>query len=408
MLHSAVLMDRYIARVAFIFSVLLLTAGAIGIWQWRSIALMVEGLQDSRVEANTTESLATTQDVLNYLVANPEQAAIVAYDVSLPMEGIYYQPERRQPVASTLKLLVLAEYARQVEAGLLSPEEGVDVAAIEELAFQSQEHYEQLWAELRSQGYVNASGQVAMKALPQVMMVDDDQAVTDYLMLRLGRDQMAQIPMRLGLLNQEAPLPILGQFLSWKDDRLAADPQVRLKQIEQMRFQAYGDRVYQLVERWQTDTNFREQVRSEKQTNRWLSEKEQTAFVQTSFKGFPGEYASLMERIVTNSAISPTVSQIMQSYLGWAMQYPEAQAHFDALGIQGGHLPGVYTETMYALPKGTGRPRVVTVFLNHLPASVEAKLVDTGLLQKFQLQLLTDPAFFIEVRDRLKDRGGSS
>ncbi|MGZ0040512.1 serine hydrolase [Paenibacillus ottowii] len=70
----------------------------------------------------------TEMDVLNFLIENPSKASL--YMIKNGMVKISYNSEFKMPLASTAKVIIAIEFARQVAAKLLDEHE---LVALEEL-----------------------------------------------------------------------------------------------------------------------------------------------------------------------------------------------------------------------------------------------------------------------------------
>jgi len=80
------------------------------------------------------------------------------------------------------------------------------------------------------------------------------------------------------------------------------------------------------------------------------------------------------------------------------------QATATTIASKAGALPGLVSFVGY-VRRGQGHPpRVMALFMEDLPIAVFYHLMQTGLDRGFQLQLLTDEAFFQAARARLHGR----
>ncbi len=69
--------------------------------------------------------------ILNVLAERPHDVSLVVYSLDDPEGGLYHNADVKRPLASTIKILILAEYARRVEASELDPEELVPLDSVE-------------------------------------------------------------------------------------------------------------------------------------------------------------------------------------------------------------------------------------------------------------------------------------
>jgi len=76
-------------------------------------------------------SVSTPGEFLDWLAHNPSRFGVAAYEVGSPANGVYHNADRRFPLASTRKVLILGAYAKAVQDGKLHPSERVAISAVE-------------------------------------------------------------------------------------------------------------------------------------------------------------------------------------------------------------------------------------------------------------------------------------
>ncbi|MFB2970917.1 hypothetical protein ACE1CD_18250 [Aerosakkonema sp. BLCC-F183] len=168
----------------------------------------------------------------------------------------------------------------------------------------------------------------------------------------------------------------------------------------------YTNSVYNLTSKWKNDAAFRD--RKIKDMLKFISINDQQAMAEALNPGGTAKaYAQIMERIYTDSLISPNASRIMREYLEWPMQNEPVREKFDALGAKGGSLPGILTEAMYAKQKNAEQGRVVALFFENIPSDEWLQLMQTYVQQDFEIKLLTDKQFFETVRQKLQHFSGN-
>jgi hypothetical protein len=90
-----------------------------------------------------------------------------------------------------------------------------------------------------------------------------------------------------------------------------------------------------------------------------------------------------------------------RSALAWPLRNPELKQQFDSVGTKPGSLPGLLTSAYYARRKGQDKVRVLALVVDKLPTAVWLQLMQKFLHQRFELRLLSDDAFFEQVKQRL-------
>jgi D-alanyl-D-alanine carboxypeptidase len=384
------------------FISIIVIAGAI--WQRQAVFSTIDLFKVLSEEKQWISELKTPEDLLDYILAHPHDVSLVAYEISSSDQEIYYNSDVKRPLASTIKILILAEYACQLEKGILSDDElvNLDYIDIYYLPGTDGKAHETAILESRKKKYINTANQIKLRHVVWMMIRHSDNAATDYLIQRLGRGNLDNLITRLNIKNQDAPLPIIGQFLSWSNYTFSDSYAERLSKYQVMSQQEYTDEVYRFTEIWQCDEEFRDKQIKHIASNEWLEFKEQQTMAETlNAKGTTSGYAQIMERIYRGLLISPTADKIMREYLEWPMEFSRNQEQLDTFGAKGGSLPGILTDAWYMKPDNSQSARVGALFFANIPPGVWFKILQSYIQQDFLFKLLTDDNFFDVVREKL-------
>ena len=410
---------RQVLKIAGVGCLTVLVAGAILVaanWDRitsvaRDLAAMLDGVEDA-------QALQSVDGLLDFIDANRSRVSLVAYRLDDPDSAILLNPDVPRPLASTVKILVLAGYAEAVDEGRWSPDERVPLADVEAFFLPGTDGgaHDRAVEVYRERGWLDASGAVSLRDVVWAMMTVSDNAATDYLLHRLGRERAGALPARLGLGGSDAPLPIGGVFLSWAE---AVD-------------EPLADAAWELADRLQGDPAFRT-ARQENPMTSEVSLRDQARLgVARSPRGTARDYAGLMQRIQRGDLVSDTVSATMRGFLEWPMENEPIRREFTSFGTKGGSLAGVLTEATYAVSRDAASGGVaasrVRLFFEELPLAVWLRLAQAEvrqdvagtedgrvrvtaevsvqapsiLHQDLLRRLLTDPEFFESVRRRLE------
>ncbi len=347
--------------------------------------------------APVVHAQADAEAVLAALAARRPDVSLVAYPVGAPEAGVFVNADRPRPLASTVKLLVLAEYARQVEEGRLDPAERVPRAALDAFYLPGSDGgaHEGAMAALG----VAPADTLALDEVAWAMIRHSDNAATDYLLLRFGREAADAIPEHLGLRHADPPVPIGGLFLAWALPHEVGDETA-------IGADATTARAWALAARLRDDAGFRATA-----PQRLMAELAdlgydgQAAAAFSSPSGTAREYAGLMARLHEGTLLSEAASARMLALLDWPMDFPGNQARFDQLATKGGTLPGILTSAYLGDARGVAGadppPTVLALFMEGLPAAVWGEWIQSYAHQAFEARLLEDPAFLEAVRERL-------
>lgn len=355
------------------------------------------------------DELSTPEQLLTYLADHREDVALVSYTPapdSTPngtSPVLMVNADQPMPLASTIKIVVLAGYAREVTAGRMDPDQLVTLADWERFYLPGTDggaHFgalEELGIAADDLGFaLDPDMTVPLDRVVRAMSVQSDNAATDLLLERLGDEVLQAVIVESGLTGQDPPLPILGIFLAWfnhQDGPLTAD---RVEALLRLTPEQYEARVRELAALYQNKTWRADQLA-------WLAQQPlppyelvSTVSNRLSPHGTARDYARIMAGVVTGTFGSWEISARMRRHLEWPLEFPEVQEDFLAYGTKGGSLPGVLTEATFIIPRDGdfgGEPRIVVLFQRNLPQGVYERLSENFLTQVVQRLLATDRSF---------------
>ncbi|MEY4578298.1 MAG: hypothetical protein RL701_3001 [Pseudomonadota bacterium] len=398
--------NRRVGRIlAFVFGAVFLFVIGFGVWNRRNLAHVARNWDDLSDGSPIARELRNTPNMLEYIVTHAEDISLVSYRIGDEEHGIFLNADRPRPLASTVKLLALADYAAAVESGELRPDEPVALADWEKyfLPKTDGDAHALTLEQLRTSKAITGD-KVQLQDLVYGMIRYSDNAATDYLLARLGRTRLAAAAVRLELgPSEQVPLPLSGLFLSWESTRSTGSPADRLARYRAQPYAQYADDVWTLAATLRSDAQFgsAERERLVSGDGSALTLREQAQFARTlSPKGTARSYARLMAKIAQGELPG---SAAMQAELQWPMRAPQLRENFDAFGTKGGSLPSIVTEAIFATPKGTQQKRVCALFFEGMPMAVWLELMHSFMQQRFEQELLSSDEFFEHVRDRVSN-----
>ena len=165
--------------------------------------------------------------LIDWIAAHPDQVSVWAGGAGT--DQLAWNAERERPVGSTFKVLVLAAYAREVAAGRLDPAERGDLAAVDRwhLAGTDEGAHERAVAAIAS-----TDDTLSLDDVVRAMIEFSDNAATDYVLARLGREHVLGTARLLGLEALGGTVsPIAGTLLNLADDELGASIAERIRRL---------------------------------------------------------------------------------------------------------------------------------------------------------------------------------
>lgn len=352
--------------------------------------------------------LDSADAMLQFASERPNDVALASYTVGLDGkptgEVLSHQADEPMPLASTMKIVVLAAYAHAVAQGQVAPQQPIKVADWERFYLPGTDNgahvaaLEEFQVAADSQGFAqDGNALVPLDRVVWAMIRYSDNAAADYVYERLGADAIEAISTLAGLEGQEPILPLDGTFLAWDnhehgysvDGLLALDSVAYAQEVARLH-NAYGEAEWRAAERmWRTNERGATRIVHEAQ----LAER----FMP---KGTVRDYARIMAGVISGTFLSPEVSATMRTYLEWPMEKPGNQQRFTAFGAKGGSVAGVLTEAMFVVPKQgpfASKPRVVVLFLRNLPPGAWLRLTKTFAQQDLALAIATDSTISTQV-----------
>lgn len=320
---------------------------------------------------NVTAALTSIPDearpAVEYMLSNPQNVALAAYEVGRESEGLYLNPDRPVPLASVVKVLHLVAYAHAVQLGELDSAMIVPLSEIERYYLPNSDlgaHPRAVATLAEEERIFGDPPSVLLEDVPRMMMEFSSNAATDYLHMLLGQERLEQTALDLGMRRQTAPCPFLGQFLLMGRRDEGPGPVQTL--IEDPR--TYSRDVMALTEQYSQDDAFQNELRPWQGRDRRPSLEAQRLFSEyLNAHGSAREYANLMAQIALNTLGPWEESVRVRRYMEWPTHFTDNQEQLAWLGYKGGSLPGVLTVAYYAQPWDAAQPVVVALFFHNLP-----------------------------------------
>lgn len=388
--------------IGIALGVVVLCVVTLAVWQRKAIVAIEENWDELSDGSDVAAKLKTADDVLEYIVAHRDSVSMAAWSIGDEAAGIYLNADAKRPLASTVKVLVLAAYAEQVQAGTLDPNEQVPLASWERYWLPGTDGgaHPAALKELRGRSGI-ADDRAPLRDVARAMIRYSDNAATDLLMERIGRGPLEALPVKMALPNEDAPTTLAGSLLSWRNAGEEAPTAQLLARYRGMGQSEYADHAWELARSLRDDGFRSAEVRRLEKDGIGLTIREQIDLVKAlDNRGTARGYARLMERVATGSLDG---SSLLREQLEWPMQMEHIRASFEALGTKGGSLPGVLTSAYYAKSKGDGPHRVLALFFQDVPTAAWLSMLGSFVQQRFEMKVLEDDGFFQKVKERLSE-----
>ncbi|MCM6772309.1 class A beta-lactamase-related serine hydrolase [Nocardia sp. CDC159] len=260
----------------------------------------------------------------------------------------------QQPIASAVKVVPLAAYARAVAAGTLDPHERIPVGEWERWAFPGTDGGAHEQARSRLPGDT-----VTLDEMVSAMIRESDNAVPDYLRDRLG-DRALIDAAEAGGWHEYQPSSKLGDAI-----RLL-DPQV----VD----------VWAAARRYAADPAYRAAMRSKSMPSLEI----QASWADTTPTASARQLASMHRSIATGSFGAG--SDIARAHLEWR----PAPDGFVAMGFKGGAYPGVLADAIY-LRRADGTVATAVLLERRMPEKAWESALTSFSSQELLVRAVAEP-----------------
>lgn len=343
------------------------------------------------------------QPVYDFIRQQPGDVALEVRSVApdgTQKKLLSHNAAQPMPLASSMKIVVLAAYARAVAAGTLRPDQTVTLSEWESfyVLLDGGAHAASLKAlNIPADAYGRAQDpqqKVTLDTLARFMIETSDNAATDALLFRLGEKAVSDTIRALGLKGQGDIGPLAGIFTAWDREGAAY---LKLSPAEQRA------RDWQWAQKVRTTPALRHPptiLARAYRSDRRLAPQLQN---QTPPLGTPADYSALLGRVLSGEGFGAAELAVLRRHLGWPMRVnPKNAQFFNAVYAKGGSLGAGVLTNNFALEFKNGNRFVYSIFFRNLPANAYGKV--SSQLDNFILTTLTDPAAQKKLLEALNSR----
>ncbi|WP_399630142.1 serine hydrolase [Sporosarcina sp. SG10008] len=280
--------------------------------------------------------------VLNHLKDNPQTTSL--YLAENGVELITYQSDVVRPLASTVKILIAAEYAMQINAGQLNKDISVPLADLNRYYLKNSDggaHEEWLKA-MQSEDKIK-NNEVTLHDVAKGMATYSSNANTDYLIDLLGISAINERAKALGLTQHEEVYPIVSAVLIPNQIKSESmnDKQL-IKKLEAMSMDEYRTLAEELSEQMKEGTI---QTGDMKYNS---SRGVQKVWSDRLIGASASDYGKLLT-VISNDQLPTTAAETIRDLLEWPMQLNESNHdRFVHLGAKGGSTAFILNDALYA------------------------------------------------------------
>lgn len=292
------------------------------------------------------------------------------------------------PLASTVKIIVAIEYAKQCESGKIHPDMKVSLEELDKFYIPKTDGgAHEAWIASSKEQKDIEKNRTTLENVAKGMIQFSSNANTEYLIDLLGLEEINNEIESLGIEKHEPLYQISSAMLipTYLKEKNPNDTKEQLyKKILDMPQPEYVQLSAETFEKLKNGEKegFIERLYTNKELQKIWSDRLPRSTTT--------EYASLMEKLNAKKYFSAEAQKRLDAIMEGLMENPHNQEWLTHAGQKGGSTLFVLTNAAYATDK-KGNTTVIVFFANELDDITRIKLENN--LNEFNLKLLTDEEF---------------
>ncbi|MEX2641000.1 MAG: serine hydrolase [Balneolales bacterium] len=353
-----------------------------------------EALADGSEWIEKTYSLS---GLVEFIEEHPRHVSVVSYDIDDPESGIYFQPNKKRVMGTLGHIFMLIEYARQVSAGELDPEELVSLDAIARYQLpniEANSHREAVRS-LRDRDRVMSGKRIRISDAVSMMIRHNNLGAADFLYYFLGPQNITELVAGLGGSRIDAPLPWSGLHISVNPSFHETTAAARYGELLSRTAGDRTDEVQAYALAYQNDEAFRNRVsQSFRPSGLGISFRDERLMYGMFPRADPVALAGILEQIMRGELISGQASAIVTDYLSWPMESGNIVRNFDFYAALYDNRISLLNGLDLGTSTYTKTQHVQVVLFEQLPVGFWMHMSSNFMNQDYQQRLIYDPALY--------------
>jgi D-alanyl-D-alanine carboxypeptidase len=302
--------------------------------------------------------------------------------------------KKMMPTAGMSNLLVAFEFAKQAAYKVIDSAEMVPLKELARyyLPGNRNDMYSE-WLNLMLATKKVTDGRISLAEIARGMLQMGSAALAEYLMDRLGFDNIKSNIQSLGLSGHSSIVPPSAS-LSLYQNRANTNKKKIEKAIKKMEEEEYCKSAFLMHLAMKNDSAFKSKFGTLNAGKDFIKMWSDRLPQSTTLA-----YGQLLQMIVKEKTFDKPIFQTLRKIIEWPMQYPTVTNMFQRFSMTGSATPFVFTQAQYGITKNNDA--IILVYIcENLSDSDYASLARWH--QQFELNLFVQPAFLAKTADLLK------
>ncbi len=349
----------------------------------QSFLFLLATLLFAGVKANAQFQPAVADSFLNFIKANKDRASV--YITRNDTVIAYLNEKKMMPLASTFKILVAVEFAKQATSDVIDKNVYVPLSELDKYYLPNTDggaHPQ--WLAYEKQANHIRRDSVRLIDIARGMIMFSSNANTEFLMDILGINNIRSNISLFGLKNHSPIFPPPASLLMFQNPKDISEDKI-LKAISKFNDEDFVKHVYSLHVQLKHDYRFKASFRPQDLTMRM-----QQAWSDRLPSSTTKDYVHLANVLNNRKFLSDEAYKVLSEVLEYPMENEVFKKVFKHYGMKGGNTSFVLTNVMY-LKTVNNVSMEMAIFFNHLTPQEEAIL--SRQMDLFEAQVIYDGGF---------------
>ena len=321
--------------------------------------------------------------LLNFIAKNKNRSSI--YLVQNDTVIAHVNENKLMPLASTVKIMVAIEFAKQAAAKVINQNNHVPLTSLEKYYLPNTDG----GAHPRWLGYEKSNGHLQNDSIKLIdvargMIIFSSNANTEFLMDLLGFDNVKNNIQLFGLKQHTAIYPLVASLFMYQNPKKKSEESI-LKGIGRLSAEQYSRYSFDMHNALKYDSVLKSKFRPQD-----LSLKMQKAWSDRLPASTTKEYVHIIQVLNNRKYFDENTYTILAKVLETVMENPANRQWLTHAGTKGGSTIWVLTKALYASTK-TGNKIEMAYFFNDLAAEENMQL--QRWMNVFELEVLSNADF---------------
>jgi D-alanyl-D-alanine carboxypeptidase len=326
--------------------------------------------------------------MLSFITQNKNRASI--YLVRNDTVLAKLNENKLMPLASTVKIMVAVEFAKQAGSGIIDEDSYVAVSELNKYYLPNTDgDAHPHWLEYEKKQQHIKQDSIKLMDVARGMIIFSSNANTEYLMDLLGLDNVKNNIQLFGLKQHTAIFPLVSSLFVYQNPKKGKEDKI-LKAIKNMPEEMYCKFIAMIHNQLKYDSTFKAKFRPQD-----LSMKMQKVWSDKLTASTTKEYVQICKILNTRKFLEPDAYGVLAEVLESIMENPANRKWLKHAGTKGGSTAWVLTKALYATTQQNTSIELA-FFFNDLTEKENEKL--QGWINAFELKILTDEKFRQQVK----------